>query len=171
MSSYLLAPGIRFNDSVFSEPVPLAGWVPPGCAGIVAVLAHDSNWAPKPFQALYFSEFGNDPHRSPESRGVPLGPFAGELFIAVLPMPFSTAAQRTVVRNELVAAYNPVCQASRTTSTAELARRLEEIDARHNEQHAQILTLLATLCRIFEPQPVGPRRPIGFLPQLAPEAQ
>lgn len=167
MPGYLPA-GVRFNDCIFSEPVRLADWIPPGSGGILAILARDANWAPRPFQPLYFTEFGNDARRLPESRGVPGGALGGDLYVAVLLMPFSTALQRTALRHELVAAYNPVCQASRTPSTAELARRMEEMEARHNEQHAQILTLLTSLCRFFEPQPVGPRRPIGFLPQLAP---
>lgn len=165
---YLFPPGVRFNDCIFSEPVRLAEWAPPGSAGILAVLARDGNWAPKPFQPLYFSEFGNDARCSPESRGVPAGAMGGNLYVAVLLIPFSTAQQRTALRNELVAAYNPVCQSSRAPSAAELAHRVEELEARHNEQHAQILTLLTSLYRFFEPQPVGRRRPIGFLPQLAP---
>jgi hypothetical protein len=167
MSGYLLPTGVRFNDCFFSEPVRLAEWIPPGSAGILAILARDTNWAPKPFQPLYFTEFGNDARRSPESRGAPAGALGGNLYVAVLLMPFSTATQRTALRNELVAAYNPICQGSRTPSAAELARRVEEMEARHNEQHAQLLSLLTSLYRFFEPQPVGPRRPIGFLPQLA----
>lgn len=168
MSGYLLPTGVRFNDCIFSEPVRLADWVPPGSAGILVVLARDGNWAPRPFQPLYFSEFGNDARRSAESRGIPTGALGGNLYLAVLLMPFSTGAQRTALRNELVAAYNPVCQASRVPTTAELARSVEEMEARHHEQHAQILSLLTSLYRFFEPPPVGPRRPIGFLPQPAP---
>lgn len=168
MSGYLFSTGVRFNDCIFSEPVRLAEWIAPGSAGILAILARDGNWAPRPFQPLYFSEFGNDARHSPESRGVPAGPLGAQLYVAVLLMPFSTAQQRTALRNELVSAYNPICQSSRTPSTAELAHRVEELEARHNEQHAQILTLLTSLYRFFEPQPVGPRRPIGFLPELAP---
>lgn len=167
MSGYLLPTGVRFNDCIFSEPVRLADWVPPGSAGILAVMARDANWAPRPLQPLYFAEFGNDARRSPESRGVTPGTPGDNLYVAVLLMPFSSAAQRTALRNELVAAYNPVCQSGRAPSTAELARRVEELEARHHEQHTQILTLLTNLYRFFEPQPVGPRRPIGFLAQMA----
>ena len=81
--------------------------MPPSCGGIVAVLAHDPQWAPKGFRPLYFAEFGNDAGRTltaPDMRE--------PLFAAVLPMPYSTLAQRRALRDELVAAYNPACQAT-----------------------------------------------------------
>lgn len=168
MSSYLVAPGLRFNDCVFSEPLPFAEWLPPACAGVVAVLARDPNWAPKPFRPLYFGEFGNDARRS--QGNVPLPTAAGNLFIAVLPMPFSTAVQRRALRHELVAAYNPICQAQGTPSSDELARKLDEIESRQQEQNAQIVALLAHFTKLFEPQPASPRRPIGFMPQPLPAA-
>jgi len=158
--SYLLAPGLRFNDFLFTEPVLLRCWMPPTHAGILAVLVRDPRWAPKPFQPLYFGEFGNDAHRPAMALG-------DNLFISVLPMPFSTAAQRRAVRNELIASYNPVSQLGSEASLGELARRVDQIEARQHEQHAQILGMLSHLCKLFEPQPVGPRRPIGFLPEPA----
>jgi hypothetical protein len=137
MSSYCMKPGIRFNDCIFSEPVPLANWIPPGCGGIVAVLAHDPNWAPRPFRALYFGEFGNDSAR-----------IAGgnHLFVSVLPMPFSTSAQRRVFRDELISGYNPSCQAS-----SDIGKLFER--------------------QTVGPEPVAPRRPIGFMPQLTPASE
>lgn len=159
MGPFPLASGLRFNDSLFSEPVRLFEWIAPQTAGIVAILARDSRWAPKPFQPLYFAEFGNGAHCSRE-------PLAGDLYAAVLLMPFSTSAQRRALRNELIAAYNPIYQSAGTLSTAELVRRIEELEARHHEQsaqHAQIIGMLAHLCKLFEPQPVGPHRQIGFV--------
>ena len=160
MFSYLPAPGIRFNDCMFTEPVRLADWTPPSHPGIVAILARDSRWAPKPFQPLYFAEFGNDRRRL----AAPLG---SDLHAAVLPMPFSTTAQRRAVRNHLIAAYNPVCQTANMPSAAELAQRLDVLEARQSEQHAQILSMLSHLCKLFDPQPVAPRRTIGFQPEPA----
>jgi hypothetical protein len=162
---FLTAPGIRFNDSVFTEPVRIAGWIPPSCAGIMAILARDPNWAPKPFQPLYFGEFGNN-----GAHAFVLAALAGsspgaDLFVSVLPMPFSTTAQRHEIRNALISAYNPICQAnSPGASTAELARKLDELESRQKEQNAQILALLSHVNKSFEPQPAGPRRSIGFLP-------
>jgi hypothetical protein len=167
MSSYLVAPGLRFNDCLFSEPMQLSHWIPPNGAGIVAILARNSNWAPKPFQAIYFGEFGNDARRALESREIRFATPDGNLYVSVLPMPFSTSAQRIALRNELISAYNPISQTGHAPSTADLARRMDEVEARQHEQHAQILNLLSHLCKFFEPQPVGPRRPIGFLPALA----
>ena len=167
MSPYPLVPGLRFNDCLFSEPVRLANWAPPQGAGIVAVLTHDFNWAPKPFQVLYFGEFGHDARGAIETRGLPAG-LSGDLYVATMLMPFSTSGQRLALRNELIAAYNPACQGQGGMTARELAGRLEAMEARQQEQHAQILSLLAHLAKFFEPQTVGPRRPIGFWPAAAP---
>jgi hypothetical protein len=128
MSSYLI-PGLRFNDCVFSDPVRLAEWIPPSCAGIVVVLAHDPNWAPKAFRPLYFAEFGNDAGRTLTAPAV-----RDPLFAAVLPMPYSTTAQRRALRDELVSAYNPACQAATDATSG------------------------------ASPAPAKARRPIGFAP-------
>jgi hypothetical protein len=184
MPCYLVPPGVRFNDSLFTDPVQLAGWHPPACAGIVAILVRNPHWAPKPLQPLYFGEFGNDAARGMNlpagaRRGdllVPVLPMPysvaaqrGDLLVSVLPMPYSTAAQRSALCNELIAAYNPACQTNGTVgSTAELARKVTDLEARQHEQSQQILSLLAHLGKLFEPQPVGPRRPIGFLPPQQP---
>ena len=113
MDPYLTPSGIRFNDYFFSEPTRLREWIPPRYAGLYAILAADPNWAPKPFQPQYFGEFGNNTPPAAwwnEYRPMPGEADPRELFIAVLPMPFSTTAQRLAVRNELVSAYHPPCQ-------------------------------------------------------------
>ena len=104
--------GIRFNDCFFGEPVPFLNWTPPGCASLYAILATDPNWAPRPFQPLYFGEFGNKTSLTAVQREVANlvpAPRRETLFIAVLPLPFSTTGQRLIVRNELIWAYNPPC--------------------------------------------------------------
>jgi len=155
MNPYLAAAGIRFNDFVFSEPKRLVEWTPPKCAGICAILARDSNWAPKPFQPLCFLEFGNNA----DLRRLARIPNTGALFVAALPMPFSTTAQRTEIRNELVGAYNPPWQAAAGAALPdELAHKLHELRF-----------LLAGIDRLFEaPSEAPPRRAIGFVPQPAP---
>src|SRR5258706_59141 len=113
--------GIRFNDCFFSEPGRLAGWIPPRFTGLFVVFACDPNWAPRSFQPLYFGEFGNNSSfRTP----VP-----GNLFISVLPLPYSTSAQRQSLRNELISAYNPVLQ-SHTPAAApsEVAHCLAQLE-------------------------------------------
>jgi hypothetical protein len=147
MPSLWVTPGLRFNDWLFSEPVPFAEWMPPACAGLAVILVRDPNWAPKPFRPLYFAEFGNG------VRG-PLHAPAGDLYVAALPMPFSTSAQRRAARSELISAYNPAWQAGEASSCEGLAGKLD-----------QIMVLLAHLAKLFEPQPVGPHRPIGFRPE------
>jgi hypothetical protein len=142
--------------------------MPPACGGLYAILAKDANWAPKPFQPLYFGEFGNNQQQSLKMSGwAPAGAMDG-LYVATLALPFSTAAQRCALRNELVDAYNPVSQAVATrTSPRELARKLDAIEVRQQEQNAQIIALLHQLNQVFGPQPAPPRRPIGFLAELA----
>ena len=163
--------GIRFNDCFFTEPVRLIEWQPPLYAGLFVILGRDPNWAPKPFQPLYFGEFGNNA-RDVNVPGDSLFPFdlrrSAELFIATLPMPFSTTSQRYTVRDELLWAYNPLYQARLAqTPPHDLARKVEELQKGHQEQSVQFGLLLASINRFFEPQPERPRRPIGFLPSTA----
>jgi hypothetical protein len=169
MPCYLVPPGLRFNDYLFSEPALLSAWRPPGCGGIAVILARNLLWAPKPLQPLYFAEFGNSAGNGAVTLRLPEEMRPENLLVSVLPLPFSTVAQRREVCKELVAAYNPACQANgRAASTTELAYKVEELEARQQEQSQQILSLLSYIGKLFEPQPVSPRRPIGFLPQLVP---
>jgi hypothetical protein len=169
MPCYFVPAGIRFNDYLFTDPVPFSSWRPPGCAGIAVILSRNPQWAPKPLQPLYFAEFGNDAGSGPMLPRLPENARLMDLLVAVLPMPYSTAAQRNSVSKELIAAYNPACQAKgQAMSTAELVCKVGELEARQQEQSQQILSLLTYIGKLFEPQPVSPRRPIGFLPQLLP---
>jgi hypothetical protein len=163
----MVGPGIRFNDFMFSEPVPLSAWTPPKFAGLFVVLAPDNNWAPRAFQPLYFGEFGNNVLCAPGG-GLQRFPFNAGLLIAVLPLPFSSSAQRAEARNQLLWAYNPVYQPAGTPSQNELVRKLDDLEKKHEEQTTQFRLLLASLNRLFEPQPEPARhRPIGFLPPTA----
>jgi hypothetical protein len=168
MESYIVGPGIRFNDFIFSEPVPWNSWTPPKFAGLFVLLVADTSWAPRPFQPLYFGEFGNNA-RNPLAVGsnrLPAG--AGSLFLSVLPLPFSSSAQRSEARNQLIWAYNPVYQASVASTHDELlVRKLDELEKKHEEQSTQFQLLLSHLNRLFEPLPEPARHPIGFLPQTA----
>ncbi|HEV3196652.1 MAG TPA: hypothetical protein VGZ73_02065 [Bryobacteraceae bacterium] len=173
LGSYLPAPGIRFNDCVFTEPTRLDGWTPPLCAGLFGIFVADPNWAPKPFQPLYFGEFGNNAPASRllgECRSLIAVSRGKTLLVSVLPLPFSTTSQRCALRSELISAYNPLCQAGgSSTSPMDLAHKLDEIEKRHQEQTAQVMLLLASVNRIFGPLPEPPpRRGIGFLPPSEP---
>jgi len=160
----MVHPGVRFDDCLFTEPVPLAAWRPPTCGGIVAILARNSQWGPKPLQPLYFGEFGN----ATGAANLPMMARRDDLLVSVLPMPYSTAAQRSALCRELIAGHNPACQGNGAmASAAELARKVDELEVRQQEQSQQILSLLTHLAKLFGPQPVGPSKPIGFLPQLA----
>lgn len=144
------SPGIRFNDCMFSEPVALAGWTPPRYAGLFAVLVKDANWAPKAFQPLYFGELGNNaPPPSLDYHRLLAAAKGRTLLVAVLPMPFSTTAQRRQLCQELVGAYNPECQSG---------------GAVLREQTEQVTLLLASLNQSLQPLPETRRRRIGFMP-------
>jgi len=168
MRPCFVAPGIRFNDYLFSDPVRLADWRPPKCAGVFVILGKDSAWSPKPFQPLYFGEFGNNAREAFVAQDwLPANASMDTLFAATLLLPYSTTSQRWSIRNELVWAYNPICQSGGDrTSVRELARKVDEIELRQQEHNTQLLLLLTNLNKLFEPQPVGPRRPIGFQPEL-----
>ena len=79
-------------------------------------------------------------------------------------MPFSTTEERCAVRNQLVWAYNPLFQSSRYPAAPnELAHKLDELERKHDDQTMQLRLLLTSINRLFEPQAVPRRRPIGFL--------
>ncbi|PWU04456.1 MAG: hypothetical protein C5B51_16775 [Terriglobia bacterium] len=171
MPPYLAASGIRFNDCFFSEPIPLAEWIPPKCAGLFVILVSDANWAPRPFQPICFGEFGNNAQEvAPRNattwqQGVP----DKGLFVAVFPMPFSTTQQRLALRHDLVRGYNPVCQGrDYDPGPIGLSQKVDELERRHREQAAQVGQLVASLNRLFEPLPVRPARRMGFVPPAAP---
>jgi hypothetical protein len=163
----MVGPGIRFNDCVFSEPTPLNSCALPKFAGLFVILARDANWAPRQFQPVCFGEFGNNTPGPLALGSVRMPANAGTLFIAILPLPFSSSAQRCDMREQLVWAYNPVCQGNAMPPRNDLARKLDELEQRHAEQNTQFQLLMTSINRLFEPQPVPPRRPIGFLPAAA----
>jgi hypothetical protein len=157
--------GIRFNDCVFSEPTSLSHWTAPRCAGLYVLLVGDANWAPRPYQALCFGEFGNNCSERllERARDFAARLVGRPLFISVLPMPFSTTAQRWMLRNELNWAYNPPCStAEGTAAPTELVRKLDELERRHQEETAELRLLFASAHAALEPP--RPRRPIGFVP-------
>jgi hypothetical protein len=166
MNTYPSGLGIRFNDCFFGEPVPLDRWTPPRSPGLYVILAADTNWAPKPFRPLYFGEFGNNAKLPVFGReaGQPAGKIGEVLFAAALEMPFSTTAQRCLLRNELIAAYNPPgCVLAADTPQSELARRLDELELRHQREAAELRMLFAGAYTYPVQQP-QPRRRIGFIP-------
>ncbi|HLI84036.1 MAG TPA: hypothetical protein VKV17_08975 [Bryobacteraceae bacterium] len=159
--------GIRFNDCVFSEPAPLAQWSPPRCACLYTILVADPNWAPKPYQPLYFGEFGNNAAGQllEKAREFAASLPGKDLFVAVLPIPFSTTAQRWMLRNELVWAYNPPypTPVGENVPATELARKLEELERRHQEETAQLRLMLFANAHPRS-EPLRPRRRFGFYP-------
>jgi hypothetical protein len=158
--------GLRFNDCVFSEPTSLSHWTPPNCPCLYALLVGDLNWAPRPYQALCFGEFGNNGGERllEKARDFAARLIGRELFVSVLPMPFSTTAQRWTLRNELIWAYNPPWSSpvGETAAPAELVRKLDELERRHHEETAELRLLFSSAHASLEPPP--PRRRIGFVP-------
>jgi len=168
--SYPAAPGIRFNDCVFSEPLAFASGNLPRCAGLFVILAEDPNWAPKPFEPLCFGEFGNNAPAAAllEEAGRSLQTGSGKkLYLAVFALPFSTTAQRWALLAELTRAYNPAGQAAHPLQPPmELVHRLNELEKKHHDQTAQLMWLRASAENLFGAIPE--RRRIGFLPETLP---
>jgi hypothetical protein len=165
------ASGIRFNDCFFSEPIALGGGTLPRCAGLFVILAEDPNWAPKPFQPLFFGEFGNNTPVDAllrEAARSPRGVHGKALFLSVLPLPFSTTAQRWALFSELVRAYNPPGQTGEDrTPPSDLVRKLDELEKRHHEHAAQLMWLRASADHLLGTFPERRRR-IGFQPETVP---
>jgi len=104
----------------------LDGWTPPQCAGLFGIFVADPNWAPKPYQPLYFGEFGNNVPASRmlgECRILIAASRGKTLLVSVLPLPFSTTSQRCAIQSELISAYNPLCQADIFVPLPEEPRR------------------------------------------------
>jgi hypothetical protein len=153
MNPYLASYGLRLNDCWFSEPTSLAGWIPPRSAGLFALFVHDPHWAPKPFQPLCFGEFGNNASAAvlPNHYRALLAAANGKpILVSACPLPFSTTRQRLAMRDELVWAYNPVCQTER-----------KHVDRKHEEYLAPSVEPVADTQK-------EPRRRMGFMPQCEP---
>lgn len=126
-----------------------ASFATPKCAGIIAVLVNDPNWAPKAYQVVYFGDFGyNTPGGALpfNYQRLQSATHGRQLMVAVLPLPYSTTAQRRELRNELVGAYNPEFQREGTLNP------VDEFVASHH--HTYITA------------PEAPRRRIGFMPEV-----
>jgi len=158
--------GIRFNDCLFTEPARIADWKVPKYAGLFVILAKNPNWAPKPYQPLYFGEFGNNTPGPlvPGNYGRVPHSQHDALFISVLPMPFSTTAQRWALRNELLCGYNTGWQTGEVRSAGGGLANQAGGPNPHSGEAAQILLLLTGANNLFEPQPERePRHRIGFV--------
>ena len=164
----MLAPGIRFNDCVFSEPVALSEWKPPRCAGLYVILVRDAEWAPKPYRPVCFGEFGNNTQTEAviqECRKRLPPAERDSAFLALLALPFTSAVQRWALCHELVGGYHPSGQAARTVP-AGLVQRLDELERKNQEQLAQLQYLRASADQFVRPP--ARRRRIGFLPDFEP---
>lgn len=106
--------GIRFNNSMFTEPVPFSLALAPVSSGIYAILAPDASCRPRPFRVIYFGESGNfsqlvsGTHEclndwTAEADGT------GNLYVAFCPTPLLRAQQRRWVEHDLIARYRPAC--------------------------------------------------------------
>lgn len=106
--------GIRFNNSIFTEPEAFSPALPPVSSGVYAILVADDSCQPRPFRAIFFGESGNFSQRvtadhprfndwSAEAGG------AANLYVAFCSTPLLKEQQRRWVEYDLVARYRPVC--------------------------------------------------------------
>ena len=105
---------ISFSGHIFSDPVPVATWMPPYQAGIYAILIPDSSAKPLPFRVIYFSESGNLSDRAflrGHHRYLDWLQISGSeynLYIAIHLMPDSTKEERSEVEAHLKADYGVI---------------------------------------------------------------
>ncbi len=163
--------GIRFGRYLFSEPVPLGGfWIPPRTMGLYVILVPDPTWMPRPFQPIFFGEFGPD-RPSPVTYREYITWFraaAGRhLHIAVLEVQSGELGHVPVVKRELVRTYDPICDyhAQNEFAGDDLSRKLDVLEKKDYEHEALLRVMLAAVGRLLEPPAEPPRkRQIGFLP-------
>lgn len=106
--------GIRFDNRVFTEPLPFSLALPPVSSGIYAVLVVDSACRPRPFRALYFGETHDFSqcltagHERISDWTAGAGGVAN-LYVAFCPTPLLKEQQRRWAQNDLIARYRPTC--------------------------------------------------------------
>ncbi len=160
--------GIRFGDTVFSEPVPLARWWPPRGTGLYVVLVPDFTWLPRPFQPVYVGEYGQGCVRVTSDEYLSWYRVAAgrDLYVAAHEIPDARATQAPVLKEEIVRMYTPVCNRrwSEPAPADALARRLETIERRDLDQDALLKVLVAALSRVLTPPPEPAKKEYGFKP-------
>jgi hypothetical protein len=110
--------GIRFHDSYFSEPTPMAFASMPSLPGLYAILVMDFDSNPRPYRPLYFgkavdlsSRVGTSHEKYGEWNRAAGG---STLYAAYHLMPGTTDAHRANVEESLIRHYKPVCNKTYT---------------------------------------------------------
>jgi hypothetical protein len=106
--------GIRFNNRVFTEPMPFSLARPPVSSGVYAILAPDASFRPRPFRVIYFGESHNFSHcitgsHERFSDWTLQADGAANLYVAFCPTPLLRELQRRWVENDLIVRYRPAC--------------------------------------------------------------
>jgi hypothetical protein len=106
---------IKFNQTIFTEPVVLDVFQAPSTQGIYAILVPDNQCKPKPFRVIYFGECQNflkrgfprnhekhlewSQHANPTRR----------LYISFFQTTMWTESQRKQLETDLIEGYTPIC--------------------------------------------------------------
>lgn len=106
--------GIRFDNCIFTEPVPFSMILPPVSSGVYAILVPDAVCRPRPFRAIYFGEaddFSQRVHGNHERFDDWMAEVreAAALYVAFCSTPLLKAQQRRWVEHDLIARYCPAC--------------------------------------------------------------
>jgi hypothetical protein len=106
--------GIRFNNRVFTEPVPFSLALPPVSSGIYAILVPDASCRPRPFRVIYFGESRNFSQRVTGSHELfsdwtAQADEGTNLYVAFCPTPLLKELTRRWVESDLIARYSPAC--------------------------------------------------------------
>ena len=108
--------GIWFGNHCFTEPEILPCSVPANNSGLYAILVRDLTCHPRMLRAIYFGESGDiSAHLTPWHDKYPswcsVAGGAINLFVAFLPMESSSSEERAAILADLIAQYQPECNA------------------------------------------------------------
>jgi hypothetical protein len=161
-------PGIRFGNTLFSEPVSLAFAELPNVAGIYAILRFDPVWQPKPYVPILFGDAANLAEAvDAEKQRWPEG--GRQIFVAWCPLLYGNALARRTLRQRLSEGYRLAAAEAPVTVDIIPAQgettddRIAKLESRFDHQADQIKIVMRALACAIEPQPVKPSRPIGFV--------
>lgn len=159
--------GIRFGDVIFGEPTLMDGGMYPASGGIYVLLTPDPTWTPRPFQPLYFGEFGiaGELQISPEKQLRCLRVAAGRnLFIAAHAMPLRQGSHFGSLKTDLIRQYAPIGNLEFAQEGVESATRIQDLEKKITEHEVVLSLVLTAIGQSAQKQPESRKRPIGFRP-------
>lgn len=108
--------GIWFGNHCFTEPEILPCSAPASSSGLYAILVRDLTCHPRMLRAIYFGESGDisvhlTPWHEKYSSWCSVAGGAINLSVAFLPLESSSSEARAAILSDLIAQYQPECNA------------------------------------------------------------